>query len=117
LETRFDQFQEFQGSDDFLVRVLAGLVVSQSGFGPFTGVCEATCLDEDEGGVDAGPAGFEAVSHGFVIADRLAVVAEGDVDLPRVGIDESELVVSNRLLRGRVRREHFERLLIVLFGL
>ena len=44
-------------------------------------------------------------------------MTEGRVDLPSVGIDNPELVVSSRKFSDGVRREHFERLPVVLFGL
>ena len=41
METRFDLLQQLQGRHDLLVRVLAGLEVSQGGLGPLASVCQA----------------------------------------------------------------------------
>src|ERR1019366_10753167 len=67
--------------------------------------------------VGACPAGAEVILHGFEIADRFAVVTECQVDPPSGVIDKPDLVVSSRNLADGVRREHFERLPAILFGL
>src|ERR1017187_3222758 len=60
---------------------------------------------------------MEAIFHGFAIADRFVVVTEGRVDLRRVVIDVSKVVVNSRKVCDGVRGEHIERLQVVLFGL
>jgi hypothetical protein len=41
LEIRFDLLQEFEGLDDFLLRVFAGFEIAESGSSPLAGVGEA----------------------------------------------------------------------------
>ena len=94
MASRFDLFQKFEGSGDFLVRVIAGLEIAQGGLGPVECIGEASGIAENHGGVAARCAGSEAVLHGFTVTDGFAVVVESSVGLAQVAVDDSESVVS-----------------------
>ena len=86
METRFDPFEQFEGLDDVLLRVFAGLVVAQRGLGPVARVSETACVSERTGCVVARLARSEVVLHGFAVADRLAVVTKSSIDPPSVAV-------------------------------
>src|ERR1017187_985352 len=77
------------------------------------GACVAACPNASA----ALFTGAKAILHGFLVADRFAVITKGRVEQARGGIDNPELVVSSRKFFDGVRREHFERLPVELFGL
>ena len=94
MEIRFDQLQKLEGFGDFLVSVVAGLVVAEGGLGPVECIGEASGISENHGGVAARCAGSEAVLHGFPLVNGLAVVVKSGVGLAGGIENVSELVVN-----------------------